>query len=172
MNRSKLEQMSVAPDAIDAFISNGSLSPRHQTIMVAALEELDGVNGREAFVRLAGTIADENVALYRQRQAQMYAGFTHRSSRSRLSSLSVPWSAHAPGLERSFSMRRSTTSPGRQASPEQYHGQRADSRNHWKRRGWRTVVDRIGNRTRRRDLASLGWVVRGDAEYLADREQN
>lgn len=75
INRDKLAQMSVPTNTIELFISNRFFSPRHQTLLIAALEQLGGVEGRGHFVRLAVPSESEDIALYRQRQAQMYAGF-------------------------------------------------------------------------------------------------
>lgn len=78
MNRDKLARMGVPPDVIDLFIENRVFSPRHQTLLVAALEQMDGADGRVHFVTFAVPSDAEDVALFRQRQAQMYAGY-HRS---------------------------------------------------------------------------------------------
>ncbi len=75
MNRKKLAVMGVAPDIIDLFIGNTVFSPRHQTLLVAALEDMPDATGRGAFVKFAVQVQDEDVALFRQRQAQMYAGY-------------------------------------------------------------------------------------------------
>ena len=78
MNREKLASMGVSPDVIDLFIGDRVFSPRHQTLLVAALAQMDGVDGRAHFVKFAVGGEGEDLALFRQRQAQMYAGY-HRA---------------------------------------------------------------------------------------------
>jgi hypothetical protein len=78
MNKKKLEAMGVSAEVTDLFISNRFFSPRHQTLLVAALEEMGRTEGRGHLVRFAVQTEDEDMALFRQRQAQMYAGY-HRS---------------------------------------------------------------------------------------------
>ena len=75
MNTEKLNAMGVHPEITDAFINNTIFSPREQTLLVHALGEMNGVADRAAFVRLALPSQNSTVALFRQRQAQMYAGY-------------------------------------------------------------------------------------------------
>jgi len=75
MNTEKLNAMGVNPEITDAFINNTIFSPREQTLLVHALSEMNGVADRGALVRLALPSQNSTVALFRQRQAQMYAGY-------------------------------------------------------------------------------------------------
>ena len=75
MNTEKLNAMSVHPEVTDAFINNSVFSPREQTLLVHALGEMNGVAERGALVRLSLSSQNSTVALFRQRQAQMYAGY-------------------------------------------------------------------------------------------------
>ena len=75
MNTEKLNAMGVHPEITDAFINNTIFSPREQTLLVHALGEMNGVADRGALVRLALPSQNSTVALFRQRQAQMYAGY-------------------------------------------------------------------------------------------------
>jgi hypothetical protein len=75
MNTEKLNTMGVHPEVTDAFINNTVFSPREQTLLVHALSEMNGVADRGALVRLALPSQNSTVALFRQRQAQMYAGY-------------------------------------------------------------------------------------------------
>jgi len=75
MNSEKLNAMGVHPEIADAFINNSIFSPREQTLLVHALGEMNGVADRGALVRLALPSQNPTVALFRQRQAQMYAGY-------------------------------------------------------------------------------------------------
>ena len=67
--------MGVHPEIADAFLNNSVFSPLQQTVLVNALEEMKGVANREAFVRLALASSSSTVAFFRQRQAEMYAGY-------------------------------------------------------------------------------------------------
>jgi len=75
MNSEKLNAMGVNPEITDAFINNSIFSPREQTLLVHALGEMNGVADRGALVRLSLSSQNSTVALFRQRQAQMYAGY-------------------------------------------------------------------------------------------------
>ncbi len=75
MNGEKLKAMEVNPEVADAFLNNSIYSPRDQTLLVNALEEMKGVGNRATFVRLAASSGDRNLAFFRERQAEMYAGF-------------------------------------------------------------------------------------------------
>jgi hypothetical protein len=75
MNAEKLNAMGVHPEIADAFINNTIFSPREQTLLVNALDEMKGVKDRGAFIRLALPSQNSTVAFFRQRQAEMYAGY-------------------------------------------------------------------------------------------------
>jgi len=75
MNTEKLNAMGVNPEITDAFINNSIFSPREQTLLVHALGEMNGVADRGALVRLSLPSQNSTVALFRQRQAEMYAGY-------------------------------------------------------------------------------------------------
>lgn len=78
MNGEKLKAMDVHPEVADAFLNNSVYSPRDQTLLVNALEEMKGVGNRATFVRLAAASPNRDLAFLRQRQAEMYAGY-HRT---------------------------------------------------------------------------------------------
>ena len=75
MNLQKLNAMGVNPQVADTFLNNTIFSPREQTLLVHALGEMNGVADRGALVRLSLSSENPTVALFRQRQAQMYAGY-------------------------------------------------------------------------------------------------
>ena len=75
MNTEKLNTMGVNPEIADAFINNSIFSPREQTLFVYALGEMNGVADRGALARLSLSSVNPTIALFRQRQAQMYAGY-------------------------------------------------------------------------------------------------
>jgi hypothetical protein len=74
-NGEKLKAMNVHPEVADAFLNNSVYSPRDQTLLVNALEEMKGVSNRATFVRLVAGTANRDLAFFRERQAEMYAGY-------------------------------------------------------------------------------------------------
>jgi hypothetical protein len=77
MNTEKLSAMGIDPHTTETFINDSVFSPREQTLLVAALDEMKGVADRERFVQMAALTHNADVAFFRQRQAEMYAGY-HR----------------------------------------------------------------------------------------------
>jgi hypothetical protein len=75
MNREKLQAMGVSQDVADLFVTNTAYSPRRQTTLVAALDRMSGTADRHVFVRFSAAADDPEVAYFRQRQAEMYAGY-------------------------------------------------------------------------------------------------
>jgi hypothetical protein len=73
--REKLTAMKVNKDLIDLFIDNSSFSPRHQALIVAALEKMPETVDRGLFVKYAVSTDSEEVALFNQQIAQMQAGY-------------------------------------------------------------------------------------------------
>ena len=78
MNGEKLKAMDVHPEVADAFLNNSVYSPRYQTLLVNALEEMKGVRNRATFVRLVAASPNADLAFFRERQGEMYAGY-HRA---------------------------------------------------------------------------------------------
>jgi hypothetical protein len=75
MNGEKLKSMDVHPEVADAFLNNSVYSPYYQTLLVNALEQMNGVGNRATFVRLAASSVNADLAFFRERQAEMYAGY-------------------------------------------------------------------------------------------------
>lgn len=75
LNREKLTAMNVDPSLAELFINNTIFSPRQQTVLVGALEEMKGTADRAAFVKFAVPTHDADLAFFRQRMAEMYAGY-------------------------------------------------------------------------------------------------
>jgi hypothetical protein len=71
----KLKAMGVHEEIADRFLNNSTYSPREQTLLVNAVDEMKGVSNRATFVRLASVTTDRDTAFFRQRQAEMYAGY-------------------------------------------------------------------------------------------------
>jgi hypothetical protein len=75
MNREKLQKIGISADLIDLFNGNSNFSPTYQMLFVDALERLGGVSGREALIKGAISADSDALAMLRQRQARMLAGF-------------------------------------------------------------------------------------------------
>lgn len=75
INREKLLAMDVNPDIAELFIDNPAFTPTSQTFLVGALEQMKGTEGRQAFVKYAIPTAEEELALFRMRMAQMYTNY-------------------------------------------------------------------------------------------------
>jgi hypothetical protein len=75
LNRKKLLNMGIGEENIHRFFLNGHYSPRHETIMTTALNELTGVDGREAFLAVAEEANSEDLVLFYQHVAEMMRGY-------------------------------------------------------------------------------------------------
>jgi hypothetical protein len=75
MNESRLAAMGVGEGVADLFMSNTVFSPSYQTRLVDALTRMDGVGDREVVVKIAVRTETDDLAMFRQRQARMYAAF-------------------------------------------------------------------------------------------------
>lgn len=73
MNREKLEKMGVLNATADAFIKNGTYTPREQTVLVNALFDMKNTQGRDDFIKFARRADHYDVTYFRQLQAEMYA---------------------------------------------------------------------------------------------------
>ncbi len=78
LNRKKMVEMGVRDSVITEFQKNPAYSPRHQTILVQALAEMQGVKNREQFIKQALYAEYEEEAFLYQRMAEMLHGYhTH-----------------------------------------------------------------------------------------------
>ena len=75
MNRELMERMNMDEGLIDKFLSHPWFSPRHETILVRALVEMEGTKNREGFIRVALRANKEEEALFFQRLAEMMANY-------------------------------------------------------------------------------------------------
>jgi hypothetical protein len=78
MNRDKLVAMGLDATLIDLFLENPEYSPRHQTLLVGALEEMAKTKARKNYLKFAVHADNENTAFFKQRMAEMYAGYHQR----------------------------------------------------------------------------------------------
>jgi hypothetical protein len=75
MNQEKLAKMGVEPEVADLFVNNSLYTPREQTILVAALDQMTGVANRGAFINTAALSDTKTLTYFRQRTAEMYLGY-------------------------------------------------------------------------------------------------
>lgn len=74
-NRDKLEKMGLSEEDIHRFFLNPLYSPRHTTIITTALDDLTGVDDREAFLAVAREAQSEELVLFYQHVAEMMRGY-------------------------------------------------------------------------------------------------
>ena len=75
INREKLIQMGVKESVIYEFLHHPAYSPRHETILVHALADMQGVKNREQFIKKALYAEYEEEAFLYQRMAEMLHGY-------------------------------------------------------------------------------------------------
>ena len=75
MDRVKLLNMGISEEDIHRFFLNGHYSPRHETIITTALDELTGVDNREAFLAVAEEANSEDLVLFYQHVVEMMRGY-------------------------------------------------------------------------------------------------
>jgi hypothetical protein len=74
-NDKRLTELGISAPQRAILLEQAWLSPRHQTVITAAVREMAGVKGLEAVVRAAGLARNEVGALYHEQQAVMLAQF-------------------------------------------------------------------------------------------------
>jgi hypothetical protein len=75
IDRAKLLNMGISEEDIHRFFLNGLYSPRHSTIITTALDELTGVDDREAFLAVAEEANSEELVLFYQHVVEMMRGY-------------------------------------------------------------------------------------------------
>ena len=75
LNREKLQKMGVSTDLIDLLLANVNYSPTYQVLLVDALERMGPVAGKEAMLKIAISADTDDLCMFRQRQARMFAGY-------------------------------------------------------------------------------------------------
>ena len=78
LNRDKLESMNIDDSLVEAFLKHPWYSPRHETVLVQALFEMNTVNNRQTFFEVATSAEFEEEALFFQRMAEMLLSY-HRN---------------------------------------------------------------------------------------------
>jgi hypothetical protein len=75
INREKLQQMGTEDSVIEEFLRHPKFSPRHETFLVHALAEMDGVKNRDQFIKQALLAESELDAFIFQRITEMMYGY-------------------------------------------------------------------------------------------------
>lgn len=75
INREILTRIGVRKDVREAFLTHPWYSPRHETILVHALQEIGGVDDRSLVLQLAMNAKSEEEALFVQRLVEMFASY-------------------------------------------------------------------------------------------------
>jgi hypothetical protein len=87
INNEKFEKMGIPEDLRKRYLDHPAFTPRHDTIIAANLELLEGVAGRDAFLNVAVTAEDEEGANIYMAMAQMLGGY--HETVARLTGISV-----------------------------------------------------------------------------------
>jgi hypothetical protein len=74
-NRQALLDMGISSSVARLFIDNDVFTPTQQTIIVQALRSMPKCQGKESFVSFLVNTDNQDLALFRQRMIQMYAGY-------------------------------------------------------------------------------------------------
>lgn len=77
LNRDKLEIMRLDDSLIETFLQHPWYSPRHETMLVQALFEMNIVKNRKTFFKVATSARFEEEALFFQRIAEMFLLYHH-----------------------------------------------------------------------------------------------
>ena len=81
INEEKLQGMGVPEDLIAKFLDHPAFTPRHDTLIVAALSNLQGVKGRDKYIELCLRAQDEIGANYFQNIAEIMVGYHTKVAR-------------------------------------------------------------------------------------------
>jgi len=74
-NRKMLSDMGVSSSMTRLFIDNDIFTPLQQAVIVKALDAMPNVREKETFVSFLVRTDNQDLALFRQRMSQMYAGY-------------------------------------------------------------------------------------------------
>lgn len=74
-NKKKLEAMGIDNDTAELFVNNPSFSPAHQTVMVDAMERMNGVVNRSLFIKICLQAHTDTMARTIVGIASMLAGY-------------------------------------------------------------------------------------------------
>ena len=75
INREILAGIGIGKDLREGFLTHPGYTPRHETILVHALDEMNGVRSRSLVLQLAMKAELEEEALFMQRLVEMFASY-------------------------------------------------------------------------------------------------
>jgi len=75
INERKLDSMGVDASLAKQFLDHPNFTPRHDTVIVEALNQLKGAKGRGSFLKLATSANDEETANFFQNMAELLQGY-------------------------------------------------------------------------------------------------
>ncbi len=75
INREKLVNMGVSDKITDPFLKNYNYTPFEKSLLVEALQRMEGAEGRDLFVAEATAAPDRVIARYMQQRAEMMANY-------------------------------------------------------------------------------------------------
>ncbi|GFK95971.1 hypothetical protein NNJEOMEG_03844 [Fundidesulfovibrio magnetotacticus] len=78
-NREALIQAGVPKDLARLFVNNPEFTPTQQTVLTRALTSMAGTADKAEFVEFVAETSDQDVCLFRQRMAEMYAGYAREA---------------------------------------------------------------------------------------------
>jgi hypothetical protein len=81
INREKLQQLGVSDETIERFLDHPAYTPRHASVIAAALEKLKGVEGVGRFIELCLRAQDEVGANFYQNVAEILSGYHGKVAR-------------------------------------------------------------------------------------------
>jgi len=76
LNKKQLDAVGVDPTVSDIFLSGEVYSPTEKDLLVAALEQMAGIDDLTAIVRQAALDSEPSQPVYRRRQVELMAGYT------------------------------------------------------------------------------------------------
>jgi hypothetical protein len=79
LNRKRLIEMGISPEVYERLLANHDFTPIDMAAMVAALDSMKGVGGREIFVTRAAEAHPRYVAYFVRRQAELMAADYRRN---------------------------------------------------------------------------------------------
>ena len=79
INREKLENMGISKKIIDPFLKNYNYTPYEKTMLVEALNQMDGTKGRDLFVAQATGAPDRVIARFYQQMAEMMLNYQKKN---------------------------------------------------------------------------------------------
>ena len=75
INGDKLRSLGLSEELVELFIKNPIFTPAEQTVIVYSLERMTNTSNRDRFIKFAILTANADAAVFRTRQAHMFAQY-------------------------------------------------------------------------------------------------